>query len=173
MLVEVQGDAAAAYGEVQAVYERIVRREFGGQFIDRQVAENFAAQQRLSKIVTIFCGVAILISFLGLLAMSTYFIRQRSREIAVRKVFGSGNSEVLRRLVFSFLSYVGYAFVLATPVVWYVMRQWLADYSYHITLSPFIFIAAGLFCLLISFVTVFWQSYLAANSNPVHSLKAE
>jgi putative ABC transport system permease protein len=173
ILVEVQGDAATAYRELEAVYERVTHQEFNGQFIDRQVEERFAAQTRLSTIISLFCGVAILISFLGLLAMSTYFIRQRSREIAVRKVFGSENSEVLRRLVFSFLSYVVVAFVVATPVVWYVMRQWLADYDYRITLSPLIFIAAGLFCLLISFVTVFWQSYIAANSNPVNSLKAE
>jgi putative ABC transport system permease protein len=105
--------------------------------------------------------------------MSTYFIRLRTKEIAVRKVFGSTSPEVLRRLVATFLSYVLVAFVVASPVTWLLMQRWLSGYSYRIALSPWIFVAAGLFCLLISFATVFGQSYLAANRNPVKSLKAE
>jgi putative ABC transport system permease protein len=173
LLVAVQGNPAVAMQQVKDIYERITRLEFDGQFIDSQVAETYATQTRMSKIVAIFCGIAILISFLGLLAMSTYFIQQRSREIAVRKVFGSNNPEILRKLVFTFLSYVLIAFVIATPVIWYVMKQWLDDYSYRITLSPILFIASGLFCLLISFITVFWQSYQAANANPAISIKGE
>ena len=107
---------------------------------------------------------------LGLLAMSTYFIQQRSQEVAIRKVFGSDNRGVLFRLISSFLVYVGFAFIIATPIIWYFMNQWLSDYSYRISLNPLIFIAAGVFCLLISFVTVFFQSYKAANTNPVNSI---
>jgi putative ABC transport system permease protein len=173
MLVEVQGNAAAAYADVQRTYERVTGMEFPGQFIDRQVADAYASQQRLARLVSFFGVIAVLVSLLGLLAMSTYFIQQRAREIAVRKVFGSSNPEVLRRLVTTFLNYVFIAFVIAVPAVWYIMHRWLADYSYRIALSPLIFVAAGLFCLLISFATVFGQSYLAANRNPVKSLKAE
>ena len=102
--------------------------------------------------------------------MSTYFIQQRSQEVAIRKVFGSDNRGVLFRLISSFLVYVGFAFIIATPIIWYFMNQWLSDYSYRISLNPLIFIAAGVFCLLISFVTVFFQSYKAANTNPVNSI---
>ena len=103
--------------------------------------------------------------------MSTYFILQRSQEVAIRKVFGSDNRGILVRLVGTFLTYVGIAFMIATPLSWYFMKQWLADYSYRIALSPLIFIVAGLFCLLISFLAVFFQSWKAANANPVESVK--
>ncbi|MDR1455935.1 MAG: ABC transporter permease, partial [Tannerella sp.] len=79
----------------------------------------------------------------------------------------------LRRLVTTFLNYVLIAFAVATPVTWYLLWRWLSGYSYRITLGPWIFLAAGLFCLLLSFLTVFAQSYAAANSNPVDSIKAE
>ena len=132
--------------------------------------KSFESEVRTTKIVSIFAGIAILISMLGLLAMSTYFIQQRSQEVAIRKVFGSDNRGVLFRLISSFLVYVGFAFIIATPIIWYFMNQWLSDYSYRISLNPLIFIAAGVFCLLISFVTVFFQSYKAANTNPVNSI---
>jgi putative ABC transport system permease protein len=147
--------------------------EFKGNFIDQQVAESFASQKRTSQIVGIFSFIAVLLSLLGLLAMSTYFIQQRSREIGVRKVFGSNNIQILKRLIFTFLNYVFIAFVIAAPIAWYLMREWLSDYSYRIHLNPSFFIAAGLGCLLISFATVFWQSYMAANANPVESIKRE
>lgn len=119
----------------------------------------------------IFAVIAVLISLLGLLAMSTYFIQQRSSEIAVRKVFGSTNAQVLIRLVKAFLMYVAIAFVIAVPLVWYFMNGWLADYSYRIELSPWIYATAGLFCLIISFITVLVQSYQAAISNPVENIR--
>jgi len=173
ILVETQGDPYTAFSDVKQVYERIARVDFPGKFIDQQVQDSFTAQMNTSKIVSIFCGVAILLSLLGLLAMSTYFIQQRSREIGVRKVFGSNNSEILLRLISTFLSYVLVAFIIAAPIIWYIMKDWLSGYSYRIELSPLFFVVAGLSCLSISFITVFWQSYIAANRNPVSGLKTE
>ncbi|GHT62682.1 ABC transporter permease [Bacteroidia bacterium] len=173
ILVEVQGDPIAAYNQVKAVYERITKLDFNGKFIDQQVAESFASQKRISTIVIIFTIIAILISLLGLIAMSTYFVRQRTKEIAVRKVHGADNFKVLSDLVRVFLGYVLIAFVIAVPISWYIMRHWLDDYAYRISLSPWIFIAAGGFCLLVAFVSVYWQSRRAANANPVRALKSE
>ncbi|MCC8154877.1 MAG: ABC transporter permease [Tannerellaceae bacterium] len=173
LVVEVTGDSYAAMEQVKATYERLTSLEFPGKLIDRQIEESFSNQQKTARIVTLFAGVAILLSLLGLLAMSTYFIQQRSREIAVRRIFGSDNLQILRKLVYTFLSYVVIAFVLVTPFIWYLLRQWLSGYSYRIALSPWIFIASGFFCLLIAFSTVIWQSYLAANRNPVESIKTE
>jgi len=173
LAVEITGDPYETYNQLKEIYERITQFEFTGEFIDQQVEKSFVQQKRASTIVVIFSGIAILLSFLGLVAMSTYFIQQRSREIAVRKVFGSSNPEVLKKLIFNFLNYVVIAFIIVTPVIWHIMREWLSGYSYRIPLSPWFFISAGLFCLLISFLTVFWQSYQAANENPVVRLKAE
>lgn len=173
ILVQVQGDPFIGWQQVRDKYEEIVGVEFNGKFIDQQVAESFTVQKRISEIVGIFAVIAILLSLLGLLAMSTYFIQQRSREIGVRKVFGSNNTQILTRLVSTFLNYVFIAFVVATPIIWYLMRNWLSGYSYRIHLSPMFFILAGLGCFVISFVTVFFQSYMAANANPVDSIKTE
>lgn len=173
LIVEVQGDPFKAYNEIKDAYERFTELEFKGEYFDQQIQKSFESQARISKIVSIFTVIAIVISTLGLIAMSAYFILQRSREIAVRKVFGSTNTQMLRRLVFKFLNYVFVAFVIAVPIIWYLMTKWLSDYSYRIELSPLIFIAAGVFCLLISFIAVFIQSYYAANSNPIKRIKAE
>lgn len=172
ILIETDGNPYVAFKEVSKVFEDVTKIEFEGSFLGQQIRESFDSQIRLVKIVTIFACIAILISLLGLLAMSTYFIQQRSQEVAVRKVFGSDNRAILIHLVGTFLNYVGIAFLIATPVSWYLMRDWLSDYSYRISLSPFIFIAAGLFCLVTSFVAVFMQSWRAANSNPVESVKS-
>lgn len=170
-VIEVQGDPVQAYESVRKVFEEVSGVPFEGWFIDQGIQAHFESQIRLAKIVVIFACIAILISLLGLLAMSTYFILQRSQEVAIRKVFGSDNRGILVRLVGTFLMYVGVAFVIATPLSWYFMDKWLSDYSYRIALTPLIFIAAGLFCLLISFLAVFFQSWQAANANPVESVK--
>ena len=171
ILIETQGDPFAAKEAIGKVYEKVTGLEFEAYFMDERLQNSFDSQIRLAKIVIVFSIIAILISLLGLLAMSTYFIQQRSQEVSVRKVFGSSNREILVKLVFTFLNYVLIAFVIAIPIIMYFMKDWLSDYSYRISLSPLIFIAAGLFCLVISFVSVFFQSYRAATSNPVDSFR--
>lgn len=171
-VIEVQGDPVEAFDAVRKVFEEVSGVPFEGEYTDQAIQSHFEQSIRLAKIVVVFACVAVLISFLGLLAMSTYFIRQRAQEVAIRKVFGSESREILRRLIGTFLSYVGIAFVIAVPISYYFMSGWLADYAYRIALSPLIFLAGGVFCLLISFLTVFYQSWRAANANPVESLKS-
>lgn len=170
-VIETQGDPFVANEQIGKIYEEVTGLEYEGYFMDELLQKSFDSQIRLAKIVGVFATIAILISLLGLLAMSTYFIQQRSTEVSVRKVFGSGNGQILRKLVFTFLNYVLIAFVIAVPVIIYFMQKWLSDYSYRIELSPLIFVVAGLFCLLISFVAVFFQSWRAATSNPVDAFR--
>ena len=156
--------------------ERVYREYTGGmpceyKTYDEVMHQQYAAQQRMSDILFGFTLVAILISALGILAMATYFIRQRSMEIAVRKVFGSTNREVLQRLVLHFVRYVLAAFVIAVPVIWYLMHDWLSQYVLRIPFSWTIFALAGLTALAIAVATVFGQSWRAANSNPVDAIK--
>lgn len=171
IMVEVKGNPFEAMKLVSGIWEELIHIDFGGSYIDQQLQDSFASQKRTAKIISLFAAIAVLISLLGLLAMSTYFIQQRSTEVSVRKVFGSTNREILVKLVSAFLSYVGVAFVIAVPFIWYFMRKWLSDYSYRIDLSPLIFLAAGMFCLVVSFLTVFMQSWRAANTNPSDSFR--
>ena len=167
LVIGVEGDKLIAKKAIGDIYERMTGLDFSAQYMEDALQNVFKSQIKMVKIVFIFSAIAIVISILGLLAMSTYFIQQRSMEVAVRKVFGSDNGQILKKLIYRFLSYVLIAFVIATPIVIYIMQKWLADYSYRIELSPLMIIAAGLFCLIISFITVFFQSYKASTSNPV------
>ena len=173
ILVKIRGDKTAAYNTVKSVFERISDGAVftGAEYIEQEIEADYAQQRRILHIVGIFTLVAILISALGLVAMSTYYIQQKEQEVAVRKVFGSTRGEVLTRLVGNFMRLVGAAFVIAVPVAWYLLERWLQDYSVRISLSPLIFLASGAFAAVVAFVAVFWQSSRAADSNPVDSIK--
>ena len=172
ILIEVNGDLTSAYNEISKLYKKMTRLDyFDGKFIDQEIMSHFDDYKKRSNIMSIFTIVAILISSLGLLAMSIYFTKQRSSEIAVRKVFGSTNSQVLKRLVWQFLRLVVVAFIIACPIIWYLLNDFLSTYAYRTNLSVWIFIAAGAFTLLISFITVYWHSSIAANENPTKSIK--
>lgn len=171
-LISIEGNASDAYKQVQDVYKAVFHEQLDVEhpFLDQQVQEAFEAQQRLAGIVMVFAIIAIVISMLGLVAMSTYFIQQRQKEIAIRKVFGSTGVQVRCRLIGSFLTYAGVAFVIAAPVSWYLAQWWISQYSYRIAFWPYI-IVAGVVCMLIAFVAVFTQSYIASNENPVDHIK--
>lgn len=173
ILVKITGDQAAAYNAIRETFERICDGAVfsGAKYIEQQIGEDYAEQRRILRIVGIFTLVALLISALGLIAMSTYFIQQKKQEIAVRKVFGSTRDEVLGRLAGSFLRLVAVAFVAACPFAWYFLHRWLEGYSLRISLTPWIFLAAGAFAAAVAFAAVFWQSSRAARANPVDAIK--
>ena len=144
--------------------------EFTGKYIDAQIEESYTAQRRIQKIMVVFSIIAMIISSLGLLAISSYFIQQRSREIAVRKVFGATRMEVLTLVIWKFIRLVIIAFVIACPIIWYAMSQWLNDFPYRIDMSIWILLAAGLFNLVVAFLTVYWQSSRVANTDPIKAI---
>ena len=173
--VQVEGDPVEAYAKIRDIYKEVFHEEleqYWPPFVDKQVEVYFEDELRTTKIVTLFAFVAIVISLLGLVAMSTYFIQQRAKEIAIRKVFGSTGNQIRTRLIRSFLLYVGIAFVIAVPIIVYFMADWLSQYSYRIVWWPYI-IVAGLIVLLISYAAVAVQSWIAAGENPVKNIKQE
>ena len=137
------------------------------------IALHFVEETQLMRLILIFTAVALLISLLGLVAMSTYYIQQRRREIAVRKVFGSKSRQVLIRLVRLFMLYVGIAAIIAIPIIYYIGNDWLSQFSYRIILSWWIYVLAIFITALASFLAVILQSWHAANANPVESIKQE
>lgn len=173
--LQVEGNETEIYRRVAQVYKRVFREEMDSRrasFVDHEMQDKFISQIRTSRIVSLFAFIAMSISLLGLVAMSTYFTQQRQREIAVRKVFGSTSGQMRRRLVGTFMLYVAVAFVIAVPIVWHFMGGWISQYSYRIEFWPWILVA-GLFCLLICLAAVSIQSYVASNENPVIHLKKE
>ena len=173
--IKVKGDIVDALNEVKKVYKEVFREEIDTSrpvFVTDQIAEIFEKDIRTSKIVSLFAFIAIIISLLGLVAMSTYFIQQRAREIAVRKVFGSTGNQIRVRLIRTFMLYVGIAFVIAVPIVVHFMSKWIEQYSYRIVWWPWI-VAAGVIVMLISLAAVAVQSWMASNENPVKNIRQE
>ncbi len=172
ILVKTHGDHAAVYHAVEELFRQTTDGgSFAARYITDEIADDFAAQQRLLHIIGIFTLVALLISSLGLFAMAAYYIQQKRQEIAVRRVFGASRREMLTRLVRNFMALVGAAFVIAVPIAVWGLRRWLEEYSVRIALSPWIFLAAGLFAAVVALLSVGWQSRRAADADPVESLK--
>ena len=171
----VSGDPIEAYAKIKEVYKDVFHEdidESGSPFVDKFVQARFEQELRTTKIVSLFAVIAIIISLLGLVAMSTYFIQQRAREIAIRKVFGSTGNQIRLRLIRTFMLYVGIAFVIAVPIVVHFMSKWIEQYSYRIVWWPWI-VAAGAIVMLISFAAVAVQSWMASNENPVKNIRQE
>ena len=137
------------------------------------IAETFEDHQNTLKIISLFTLIAIVISVMGYMGLSLFFIRQRQKEIAIRKVMGSTSGEVLLLMLRTFSIPMLISFVIAVPISWYIMNDWLSNFSYRIALSPWIFAAAGFTCFIISLLTVIFQSWRAASENPINNIKTE
>jgi len=140
-------------------------------FIDKKVEELYKEEQRFSKVSKVFTGLAILISCLGLFGLVSYIAEQKKKEIGIRKVLGASVQTVVKLLTKDFITLVLVAFVIATPLAYFVMQDWLQDFTYRIEISWWVFALAGLFALIITFLTVSFQAIKAATVNPVKSLR--
>ena len=143
------------------------------QSVDATVRASLEEEKNTMRIVGIFTGVAVLISILGFIGMSLFFIRQRRKEIGVRRIMGSTTNEVLSLLLTKFCAPLLVSFIFSVPISWFVMDKWLEGFSYRIGLSPWIFIASGAVSLLIAIISIFFQTLHAAHSNPADAIRAE
>lgn len=143
------------------------------QSIESTVKASLTEEKNTMRVVGIFTGVAVLISILGFIGMSLFFIRQRRKEIGVRRIMGSTTNEVLSLLLTKFCAPLLVSFIFAVPLSWFIMDKWLEGFSYRIGLSPWIFIASGAVSLLIAVVSIFFQTLHAAHSNPADAIRAE
>jgi putative ABC transport system permease protein len=148
-------------------------RPFEYRFLDDDYEKLYRAEIRLGTVLNIFATVAVLLAALGLFGLSAYMTRQRTREIGVRKVLGAGIGSIVALLSKDFLQLVVIASVIAFPIAWWVMHQWLQDFAYRVHIGWEIFLAAGGIAVFIAFVTVSFQTIKAALGNPVKSLRTE
>jgi putative ABC transport system permease protein len=142
-------------------------------FLDESFARMYGDVQRMGLIFSTFALLAIIIACLGLFALSSFMIVQRTKEIGVRKVLGASISNVVFILSKDFLILVVVSNVIAWPVAYYVMNKWLQDFAYRIHISWWMFLLAGGLALMISLLTIGWQAIRAATANPVESLRYE
>jgi putative ABC transport system permease protein len=142
-------------------------------FLDQNLKAQYDAEKRSGEVFGIFSGLAIIIACVGLFGLAAYTASLRTKEIGVRKVMGASVTSVVFLLSKDFTKLILIAFLAATPLSWYVMNNWLQGFAYRIDLGPGVFAMAGLTALLISWITVSYQSIKAAIVNPVKSLRSE
>jgi putative ABC transport system permease protein len=135
--------------------------------------QQYRTEQNTGRIVWHFSILAILISALGLFGFATYAAEQRTKEIGVRKVLGATVTSIVNLLSRDFLKLVCLAILIASPIAWWSMNQWLQDFAYRIKIEWWIFLLSGLFAVAIALLTVSVQSVKAALTNPVKSLRSE
>jgi len=146
---------------------------FTYQFVDDQFNQMFLSEMLISKLSRVFAALAILISCLGLFGLAAYTAERRTKEIGVRKVLGASVSGIAALLSKDFLKLVLISCIVAFPLAWLMMNNWLQNYQYRITISWWIFLIAAIVAILIALLTVSFQAIKAAVANPVKSLRTE
>ena len=165
---------AEAISRIQPVFKRLNPDGlFDYKFVDEEYGRKFAAEQRIGTLSTIFAILAIFISSLGIFGFASFIAEQRIKEIGVRKVLGASVFNLWQLLSKEFVMMVLVSFLIAIPIAYYFMHNWLQNYEYRTTLAWWIFAAAGCGALLITLFTVSFQSIKAALANPVKSLRTE
>ena len=160
--------------KIEAVFKTLIpSAPFDYKFADQEYALKFAAEERIGNLVAVFSALTIFISCLGLFGLASFMAEARTKEIGVRKVLGASVLNLWGLLSKDFMVLVVIAFFIATPVAYYFLSNWLQKYEYRTELSWWIFAASGAGALLITLLTVSFQSIKAALMNPVKSLRSE
>ncbi|MES2110882.1 MAG: ABC transporter permease [Bacteroidota bacterium] len=146
---------------------------FNYSFLDQQFASLYANEQRTSHIFTSFAVIAVIIASLGLFGLAAFMIRQRVKEIGIRKVLGASPTGITLMLSKEFLRLILIATLVAFPVTWFAMSKWLQDFAYRIDIQWWVFVLAGAIALLVAVITISFQSVKASLANPVKSLRSE
>jgi putative ABC transport system permease protein len=146
---------------------------FSYSFLDEQFASLYVSEQRTGQIFTSFSIIAVIIACLGLFGLVAFMIRQRVKEIGIRKVLGASSGSITAMLSKEFLKLIVIAALISFPLTWYAMNKWLQDFAYRIAIQWWVFIVAGVIALLVAAITISFQSIKAALANPVKSLRSE
>ncbi len=168
------GDSSASLSKIAAVWQKLIPAlPFEFSFLEESIQKQYAADQVMANIISAFTLIALFISCLGLLGLAAFTAEQRTKEIGVRKVLGASVVGITGLLAGDFLKIVLLSFVIASPIAWWAMEKWLADFAYRIDIQWWMFAVAGAIAVVVAFLTVSFQSVRAALANPVESLRSE
>jgi putative ABC transport system permease protein len=160
--------------KIKAVHKEFVPDgELEIETFDQQFSNQFYRDRDFSEQIRFFSIIAIVISCMGLLGLSSFMTEQRTKEIGIRKVLGATSQKITFLLTQSFLKWVLLANLLAIPITWYAMSKWIKGFVYRSSINPLVFVFSGIIVLLIAMFTVSFQTIKAANLNPVKSIKYE
>ncbi|MEP4946000.1 MAG: FtsX-like permease family protein, partial [Flavobacteriaceae bacterium] len=168
------GNFGNTISQIQQLWDtRSPSLPFDYQFMDESFNEVYENERRLGDIFIIFTSLSIFIACLGLFGLAAFNAQKRIKEIGVRKVLGATIGQITYRLSFDFLKLVFIAITIALPVGWFAMNKWLEDFSYKVEIKWWVLVLAAFLAILVSLLTVSYQSIKAAIMNPVKSLRTE
>jgi putative ABC transport system permease protein len=142
-------------------------------FLDEHFQKQYEADRQFGRTFGLFAVLAIIVACLGLFGLVSFVTAQRTKEIGIRKISGAGVSNILLLLTKDFIKPILIAFAIAAPVTYYLLQQWLQDYAFKITISPWMFILPALVILILALITISTQTIKVASANPVKSLRTE
>jgi ABC-type antimicrobial peptide transport system permease subunit len=159
---------------IESTFKKILPTvPFDYKFADTEYASKFDAEERIGKLAGVFAILAIIISCLGLFGLASFVAEQRTKEIGIRKVLGASVTQLWKMLSSEFVILVVVSCLVASPIAYYFLSGWLDEYEYHTKITWWIFAAAGAGALVVTLLTVSFQSIKAALMNPVKSLRSE
>lgn len=175
LLVKVRtSDLGQTMKQLEATFKKSVPNSaFEYVFLDQFLDTLYRAENQTANVVLLFSGLAILIACLGLFGLAAYTAEQRTKEIGIRKVLGASVAGITTLISKDFLKLILIAVVVASPIAWYFMTQWLKGFAYQVTIQWWVFIITGLIAVFVALLTVSYQAVKAALVNPVKSLKTE
>lgn len=167
-------DLSGTLAQLGRIWEEVYPEQvFRYWFLDEHFAAQYQMETRFGRVFGFFAGLAVLLSCLGLFGLATYHAERRTKEIGIRKVLGASVASVAALLAKDFLKLVLIAIVIASPIAYYCMRQWLSDFAYRIQMEWWMFVGAGAGAVAIAFLMVGFQSLKTALANPIKSLRSE
>lgn len=166
-------DTQGAMQLIEDTWKRHTKERLELKFLDERLEGLYRNESNLGKLVGLFSIVTILIAIMGVYGLITFNIKSRRKEIAVRKINGASEFQVVKLINRNMIIQVFIGFIIASPFAYWIVDKWLSNFAYRINVQLWVFPLAGIFVLLVALVAVSWQSYNAAISNPVESLKSE
>jgi ABC-type antimicrobial peptide transport system permease subunit len=158
---------------MKQLHEELVGGEFTYTFLEDEIAAVYKEDRKVALIYSVFTGVAILISILGLFGLSLFDIQQRRKEIAIRKVNGAQTMDIIRLLLKKYFVMLGIAFAVSIPVALFAIRKYLENFAFKASVSWWLFGIAFIVTVAISLLTLIYQIHKASNENPANVLKSE
>lgn len=167
------GNAQNVIAHLKKVHEQFSALPFSYYFLDEAIENGYKEEKKIQQLSGIFAILAIVISCLGLFGLAMFTANQRIKEIAVRKILGANISSLFKLLSKDFIKLVGLALLIAVPISWYVMNNWIETFAFHIAIQWWMFVIAGSILLIIALLTVSYQSLKVAKTNPSKTLRTE
>jgi putative ABC transport system permease protein len=172
--IRIEGDIPATIARVQAKWNELIPYlPFDYSFLDVDFDRQYKADEQLGKVAGVFTGLAMFIGCLGLLGLTSFVVERRTKEIGIRKVLGASLASVVLLITREFIWLIAIALLVATPLTWYLIKQWEQNFTLQAVINPLRFVMAGVLVFLVAWFTISFLSLRAASANPTKALRTE